>query len=175
MINRIYIIEDKKEDMDKIVQKLNALSQEKNVAECQFEFIPLEGTIKDEYDGQYFCFYEENVIRHIEEAIQSEEMQEGHRMCILLDIYITRDDFSNKTSGNQTGADLAKKIYLNFKERIPIYIITDAPWFATKCDVIMGIDLSEQFIPKNALLRYELEEDIDALFNFYRNEKITNA
>lgn len=175
MINRIYLVEDKSEDMRKIIEKLNTISQEKNTAECQFEFIPLNGTIEEDCEGQDFCFYEDNVLGSIEEAIQAEEMQEGHRMCILLDIYLTKDDFSSKTSGSHTGADLAKRIYLNFKERMPIYIITDAPWFATKCDVIMGVDLSEQFIPKNALLRYELEEDIDALFSFYRNEVIENA
>lgn len=175
MINRIYLVEDKSEDMNSIIQKLNTISQEKNTAECQFEFVPLEGTIEDEYEGQHFCFYEDDVIGRIEEAIHAEEMLEGHRICILLDIYLTKDDFSNKTPTSHTGADLAKRIYLNFKEKMPIYIITDAPWFATKCDVIMGIDLSEQFIPKNALLRYELEEDIDALFSFYRNEAIVNA
>ena len=175
MINRIYLVEDKSENMNNIVQKLNAISQEKNTAECQFEFIPLRGTVENECDGQNFCFYEDGVVTQIEETIHAEEMQEGHRMCILLDIYLTKDDFSQKTSGSHAGADLAKKIYLNFREKIPIYIITDAPWFATKCDVIMGIDLSEQFIPKNALLRYELEEDIDALFDFYQKEIVENA
>lgn len=175
MKNRIYLVEDKSDDMDRIVQKLNTISQEKNTLECQFEFIPLKGTVEEECEGQSFCFYEDNVLGRIEDAIQVEEMQAGHRIGILLDIYLTRDDFSNKTSGSHTGADLAKRIYQSFKEKMPIYIITDAPWFATKCDVIMGIDLSEQFIPKNALLRYELEEDINALFNFYRNEEIVNA
>lgn len=174
MRNRIYIIEDKTEDMDNIREKLNAISQEKNTEQCEFVFVPLAGTIEENYDGQEFLFYREEVITQLWE-LADEEARRGCRMCILLDIYLTTDDFFNKTSGNHTGADLAKKIYLNFRERMPIYIITDAPWFATKCDVIMGIDLSEQFIPKNALLRYELEEDIDRLFDFYQREEIINA
>lgn len=175
MTNRIYLIEDKVEDMDNILKKLNALSEVKSTEECTFEFAPLKGTIHETREGQSFCFYEENVIERIEETIATENVQPDHRMCILLDIYLTKDDFSSKVSGNNTGADLAKKIYLYFRKRLPIYIITDAPWFATKCDVIMGVDLSEQFIPKNALLRYNLEEDINMLFNFYQNEALINA
>lgn len=175
MNNIIYVIEDKNEDMDNVIQKLNEISERKNTAACHFEFAPLIGTVEKEFDGQYFRFYEEEIITRIEEVLYQEEQQTDHRMCILLDVYLTKNDFINKTSNSHTGADLAKKIYLSFRERLPIYIITDAPWFATKCDVIMGVDLSEQFIPKNALLRYELEEDIDMLFQFYRSEQIINA
>ena len=37
----------------------------------------------------------------------------------------------------------------------------------------MGTDLSEQYIAKNALLRYKFKDDIERLFAFYCNFKLT--
>ena len=48
-------------------------------------------------------------------------------------------------------------------------MITGTAIFSTQSDVVMGTDLSKQFIAKNALLRYKLENDIDKLFTFYKN------
>ena len=48
-------------------------------------------------------------------------------------------------------------------------MITASPVFAIQSDIIMGVDLSEQYIAKNALLRYKFENNIAKLFEFYQN------
>ena len=52
---------------------------------------------------------------------------------------------------------------------MPVYMITASPVFAIQSDIIMGVDLSEQYIAKNALLRYKFENNIAKLFEFYQN------
>ena len=52
---------------------------------------------------------------------------------------------------------------------MPVYMITASPVFAIQSDIIMGVDLSEQYIAKNALLRYKFKDNIDKLFDYYRN------
>lgn len=90
-----------------------------------------------------------------------------------MDVMLTKEDLDSNLSSYYPQADLAKKIYFRFRDRIPIYMITTSPVFATQSDVIMGVDLSEQYIAKDALLKYKIEDDINKLFAFYRNFKQT--
>lgn len=170
MRNIIYLIEDKLIDMDNITNKLNKIARDKNTEECEFEFVKLPGTVEYK-DGH--LFYENEIIEQVNALFH--QMKAGQRMCILLDTQLTKEDAGLESNNEYQKADLAKKIYFTFRQQVPIYIITSVPWFATQSDVIMGVDLSEQFIAKNALLKYELEEDINALFAFYQNKNISNA
>lgn len=177
MKNIIYLIEDNLKDMSAIMDKLNKMAEKKNTRECKFEFAALRGTIEYESERDKFLFYEDRIIDEVKEMFHKIEEDRNQRMCILLDIQLTKKDAGIESDGDNEyqKADLAKKIYFTFRSQIPMYIITSTPWFATQGDVIMGVDLSEQFIAKNAILTYELEEDIDALFKFYQDDKIKNA
>lgn len=172
MKNIIYIIEDNLKDMSGILDKLNKMAEKRNSPECKFEFTALCGTIEYEIKNEKYLSYEDGIIDEVKEILQKMEDDSEQRMCILLDIQLTK---KNESDNEYQKADLAKKIYFTFRRQIPMYIITSTPWFATQGDVIMGVDLSEQFIAKNAILTYELEEDIDALFEFYQDHKIKNA
>lgn len=173
MTNKIYVIEDCVKEANAIAKELNKKALIRETENCSFQFSVLPGTIAGEIAENDYMFYDDSVLNTIRERY--DELQDDERMCILLDIMLTKEDYSNARASSYPKVDLAKKIYFEFREQMPIYIITHAPWFATQGDVVMGVDLSEQFISKNAILRYKLEEDINRLFDFFKKEEIENA
>ncbi|MCI5874672.1 MAG: hypothetical protein PUJ55_16255 [Clostridiales bacterium] len=162
----IFLIEDCKSEAEQIIDKLHQEAEKRTKPEYSFCFKHLEGTRQTDYEGEKRAFYEPDVIERIEE-LHLQTVEKGEKMGILLDVLLTQEDIENTLSSYYPQADLAKQIYSKFHDSIPVYMITGTATFATQSDVIMGVDLSDQFIAKNALLRYELVQDIDKLFNFY--------
>lgn len=160
---KVLLIEDCQAEAANIVDQLNRQARKRNDAECVFRFEFLKGTIGD--GNNEHIYYDENVIDRIEECLQ--ETTED-KIGLLLDVLLTQKDIENTLASYYPQADLAKKIYFRFCDRIPVYMITGTATFSTKSDVIMGTNLSGQFIAKNALLRYKLEKDINKLFSFYK-------
>ncbi len=167
----IFLVEDRVDDAEKIVNSLTKLAREKNNNEYDFRFEPIVGRSEEEYEGKEYVFYDETVIEEIEEHLNIENIDpEDHdkqKAGLLLDILLTKEDIESNLSSYYPQPELAKKIYFRFYKRIPVYMITAFSAFAIQSDVIMGVDLSEQYIAKDALLRYEFKGDIDKLFNFY--------
>ncbi len=160
---KILLIEDCQKEAKEIVARLNERAEQKNDSKYTFHFEALEGTIEDGENGHKY--YESGVMKQIEKFLNDDHEEQ---IGLLLDVLLTKEDIENTLSSYYPQADLAKKIYFKFCDRIPIYMITGTATFATRSDVIMGIDLSNQFIAKNALLRYKLESEIDKLFLYYK-------
>lgn len=176
--HEIILIEDQKEQVTEIKDCLTKFAEERSDDECDYHFEHIKGTIEDEYEEEEYFFYDDSVIKEIEKKCSeakkyNEEKNDTKKVGLLLDVMLTKEDLDSNLSSYYPQADLAKKIYFKFRNEIPVYMITTSPVFATQSDVIMGVDLSEQYIAKGALLKYKIEDDIDKLFAFYRNFKQT--
>lgn len=172
----IILIEGQKKQATEIIDCLTRLAEVRSNDNCNYHFEHLKGTIEGEYEGEKYSFYDDSVIKEIEKRCSraerhNAEKRDVKKLGLLLDIMLTKEDLDSNLSSYYPQADLAKKIYFRFHDRIPVYMITTPPVFATQSDVIMGVDLSEQYIAKDALLRYKLEDDIDRLFAFYRKQQ----
>ncbi len=160
---KIFLIEDCQAEAADIVDQLNRQAEKRNDAEYVFGFEFLRGTVGNEDDEH--IYYDESVIDRIEDCLKEAA---GNEIGLLLDVLLTQKDIENTLASYYPQADLAKKIFFKFCDRIPVYMITGTPTFSTKSEVIMGTNLSGQFIAKNALLKYKLENDINKLFSFYK-------
>ena len=171
MKNKIYLIDDSINEAGNLIKQLNEIAQQKNTEEVQFEFAFLKGTIPCEYRGEEHFFYDEEIVDTIQKKYAAEN-KNGVRIGLLLDILLTKEDMESSYANYYPQVNVAKKIYFAFCKQIPTYLITSFPSFATQCDVIMGENLSEKFITKNAVLRYKIQDDIDRLFKFYETGEI---
>lgn len=165
----IFLIEDCEREAAEIIGKLNEIAGKRENPEYSFNFEYLKGTRQvEEYEGERRSFYEPVVLEDIR-RLYLKTKDQNEKMGILLDVLLTQEEIESTMSSYYAQADLARRIYFEFHDRVPIYVITSIN-FATQSDVVMGVDLSEQFIAKYALLKYELKQDIDKLFRFYEND-----
>lgn len=166
----IYLIEDNPEDMKKIIADLNHRAHDKfNTPENEYEFKPLEGTNRENYNEREWLFYDSRVIDRIKEIL-SEEKKRGNRMGLLLDVLLTKEDMENSLSAYYPTASIARKIYTEFNQKMPIHIITNLLMFGTQSEIIMGADLADSYIVKEAL-EYPFDDDVAAMFKKYRDWK----
>ena len=168
MRNKIVLINDSLQEANIMMTKLEQIAQEKSTPECQFEFVFLQGTEEGEISHEPYLFYKEDVIDQIKDLAQN--VQLGERICLLLDFMLQEKDYINVLNSNYPKIELAKKIYYQFRKKMPIYMFSRSPWFATKCDVIMGANLSNQFITRDALVRYNNQDAINKMFEFYSED-----
>lgn len=164
----IYLIEDEVEDARKLIEVLNEQAKQRNTKTEKYEFKLLRGTNKRVFNDREYYFYEETIINTIRERFDAENTEDV-RIGILLDIMLTEKDVKSMYAHYYPDADIAKKIYFEYSDTMPIYLISAFPGFATQCEVIMGRDLSDTFITKNAILRYNIQLDIDKMFHFFKN------
>lgn len=163
---KIFLIDDDIKLANNLIEQLNAIAQRKNNEAIQFEFAFLRGTSEEEYHGETHLFYDESVLEKIEET-RTNTIQNGEQIGLLLDILLTKEDMDSSYASYYPEAHIAKKVYNQFCKRMPIYLISSFPGFATQCDVIMGEELADKFITHNAILQYKIQDDIDKLFQFY--------
>lgn len=166
MTIKIYLIEDCVEEAKELLEKLREIAQEKNTHEINFEFQHLRGTQEGTVENKTYLFYEENIVRELD-RIYNNETTENVKIGILLDMMLTEADVRSRYAHYYPEAAIAKKIYFGLNKKMPIYLISSYPEFATQCEVIMGEDLSDKFITKNAVLRYNIQADIDKMFKFF--------
>lgn len=164
---RIYLIEDYEPDADAILQELMNKAKNKNTDDLQFEFISLPGTNRKKVREKEYLFYDDTIMQTLEEKY-NEENNGNVKIGVLLDVMLVQEDVESSYAHYYPEASIAKKIYFDFSDKMPIYFISAYPEFATQCEVIMGEDLSDKFITKNAVLRYHIQADIDKMFNFYK-------
>lgn len=160
----ICLIEDKIPDKDDIISLLQQKMPQNLQNELSFDWLEGDGNRRDAYH-----FYTESVLQKIEEK-KFELEAAGDSMGILLDLILTEEEFDNAGNSFFLKIDLAKKIYFQYRDAIPIYIVTVINSFGAQCDVIMGEDLSDRYVTKRALLRYKMENSINDLFKYYKNE-----
>lgn len=161
----IYVIEDNQDDMKKITEKLNEYAGK--YKEDEFEFIPLEGTLRQLYMDKNWKFYEPEILDRIRGKL-SEESEKGNMMGLLLDVLLTKEDIEYSLSKYYPRASIAREIYSEFHEKMPVYMITNISMFGTQSDIIMGVNLSDSYIPKEALW-YPFDDDVKAMFDKYRS------
>lgn len=170
MKNLIIVIEDMKEDAIKIKDTLEEYLVKDQLNNCQFEieWLPGEKEVADD-NGKVHFYYNDSVIEAIAMRKKQAE-EEGKKVGILLDILLTQEE--TETAGNLVypKVNLAKKIYFQYKDIIPIYIVTSINYFGAQCDAIMGADLSKCYIAKAALLDYKMQESINKMLDYYINQ-----
>lgn len=173
---KIFLIEDRIADAAKIIDSLNDWAKKENDEKYNFCFKLIKGKNKEVYEEEDYLFYDETVIKEMENHIKNEnnncENHDIERTGLLLDILLTKEDLESNLSNYYPQPELAKKIYFKFYKRIPVYMITSFSAFAIQSDVIMGVDLSEKYIAKDAILRYKIRDDIHKMFDFYRRFKL---
>lgn len=168
IVYKIIVIEDRKKDAEEVVKSLETLAADRNDSEYNFRIEYLGGKKAEKYEEEEYLFYDNSVINEIEEKCL-ESKRNGERIGLLLDVMLTKEELESSLSSYYPQAELAKQIYFKFHNSIPVYMITASPVFATQSDIIMGVDLSEQYIAKKALVRYKFKDNINNLFDFYRN------
>ena len=164
----IILIEDRKQDVAEILDCLKESAKEKS-DKYDFHFEHIQGTEECNYEGEEYLFYNESILQTIEQKCAEARDQSKEKIGLLLDVMLTKEDLESSLSSYYPQAALAKRIYFEFHDSMPVYMITASPVFAIQSDIIMGVDLSEQYIAKNALLRYKFENNIAKLFEFYQN------
>lgn len=163
----IYLIEDRVKDMRDILEKLNAFAQNKKSQNNNyiFQFKPLKGTVAKRCYEDDWVFYEPRVIEDIRDR-KAEEEEKGNKMGLLLDILLTKADIDYSRSKYYPKASIASKIYSEFHEKMPIYIITNILNFGTQSDIIMDADLRDSFILKGCL-EYPGDVYVKSMFDKY--------
>ena len=164
---KIYLIEDYEPDAEAILRELNQVAQSKNTDDLQFEFISLPGTNRKKVREKEYLFYDDTIVNTLQKK-RNTENKENIKIGVLLDVMLVQEDVESSYAHYYPEASIAKKIYFKFSDQMPIYLISAYPEFATQCEVIMGENLSDKFITKNAVLRYHIQADIDKMFDFYK-------
>lgn len=163
----IYLIEDNIKDIQYVLSKLNNCAQNNKYTDNKyvFQFKPLEGTIaKTKYNCDW-KFYEPGVIGEIRKKMAEEEGQ-GNKMGLLLDVLLTEKDLDYSRSRYYPRAGIARDIYSEFNELMPIYIISGILNFGTQSDIIMGVDLRNSYILKDSL-DYPGDVYVKSMFDKY--------
>lgn len=166
----IYLIEDCEENANKTLQKLNEIAPKYEDQQTAFEFKLLKGVIPGEHKGKQYVFYDQRILRQIEECIEGER-NAGNQIGLLLDVMLTQEDIEESAKSYYTHASISREIFFRFKDNVPIYIITSTYTFASYSDITMGENLSRQFINQLRLAEDpfdSLEGDLDRLFRFYK-------
>lgn len=167
----VYLIEDREKNAKEILEKLNAVETEYSNNEYSFSFELLEGSVPGEYEGEKYIFYDSTVYKQIERH-SAEEKEKGNRVGLLLDVLLTLEDIERTSESYYPQVSISRNIFDQFRDCIPIYFITTTSAFGGQSDIIMGQDLSEQYIKQQRLVRDPQESigaDLDRLFSFYRN------
>lgn len=167
----IYLIEDRKKHAEQTLGKLRAARAEYAGNEYDFQFELLEGDIPQIYDGEPYVFYDQNILTKIETKVEKEN-EEENRVGLLLDVMLTQEDIEKSKNSYYVQASISRDIFFKFKERIPIYLISESATFAPYSDIIMGVNLSEQFINQARLAQDPIDSlkgDFKRLFTFYQN------
>lgn len=169
----IYLIEDCEEHAEKTIQKLQTAAPEYANDEYNFQFELLKGTLPQRYEDKQYVFYDQNILNEIESNIEK-EAGAGNKVGLLLDVMLTQEDIEKSKNSYYTHASISRDIFFKFKGKIPIYIVTISASFASYSDIIMGVNLSEQFINEARLARDpvdSLKGDFKRLFTFYQDFK----
>lgn len=170
---KVYLIEDCTQHAKDTLAKLTEFAPEYSKNEYKFEFELIKGTVSKEYEDESYLFYEkEDILKKIEEHIK--KTQKDDRMGLLLDVLLTQDDMEQTMESYYPQASISRDIFFKFSDKIPIYIVTATSAFGGQSDIIMGTDLSEQYINQQRLVRDSkdtLKGDLDRLFSYYLNFK----
>lgn len=167
----IYLIEDCEERAEKTIQKLQTVAPEYAKDEYTFQFELMKGNIPQRYEDKQYAFYDQNIMNEIETNIEKEAC-EGSKVGLLLDVMLTQEDIEKSKNSYYAHASISRDIFFKFKGKIPIYIVTISSTFAAYSDIIMGVNLSEQFINQARLERDpadSLKGDFERMFTFYWN------
>lgn len=170
---KVYLIEDCMKNANETLAKLNEVAPKHDENKYMFEFELIKGTVPQKYDNKDYCFYEkEDILEKIEERIK--KVQNGDRMGLLLDVLLTKEDMAQTLDSYYPQASISRDIFFKFSEDIPIYIVTETSAFGGQSDIIMGTNLSEQYINQQRLVRDSedtLKAELYRLFSFYLNFK----
>lgn len=165
---KIFLIEDCCKHATEAIKTLEEVAKQYTDM-GKFRFTWLKGTVSDSREsGRYYFYDEKRIIEQIEIEI-SNAKENGDQIGVLLDTLLTKEDIDNALESYYPQATVAREIYFNYYQKIPIYIITSTGAFAGQSSIIMGKDLSEQYIEYKILVHKEnaSKADIDKLFAFY--------
>ncbi len=163
---KIYLIEDEQKHVNETISKLTEAASERKSGNA-FGFEWLEGTVKTEQNGH--IFYEKTILNQIRDCIKRDG-ENGILAGLLLDTLLTQEDIECTKTSYYARASIARDIFIQFYEQVPIYIITATSAFGSQSDIIMGKDLAEQYINQRRLTANPLKnvrEDTERLFRFY--------
>lgn len=164
---KLLLIEDDVNDVEKITEAINNFENvnvEGQDYHFEVEYLPGNGEVETLRERDYL-FYDEQVLERIEEKIVENNVE--IKLGLLLDVVLTREELESKDKNFYPEVNMARIIYDKFHNRLPIYILTSVPSFYTHSERIMGVDLSEQFIPKEVLLKFKMKSMLDKLKNYY--------
>lgn len=168
---KVYLIEDCKQHANETLDKLMKVAPDYNNKEYFFEFELIEGTVSKEYDNNKYLFYEKkDILKKIEKRIR--DMHNGDKMGLLLDVLLTQDDMEQTIASYYPQASISRDIFFKYSDKIPIYIITATSAFGGQSDIIMGTNLSEQYINQQRLIRDSKEtikKELGRMFSYYLN------
>ncbi len=165
---KIFLIEDCVGHKNEIVKVLNnAAGQYAEKYDFKFEW--LRGTSEPEdVEHEEHIFYDSEIVGELEEKIK-EGKSKGECTGILLDIMLTKEDIKRTLTSYYAYASISRDIYYKFNREIPIYIISTSASFGGQSAMIMGTDLSNQFVKFGDLKKPDHKEDTDRLFSFYQD------
>ncbi|MBQ8230391.1 MAG: hypothetical protein IJZ34_00465 [Lachnospiraceae bacterium] len=164
---KLLLIEDDVNDVGLITDAINEFEDVDWMGtEYHFvvEHLPGMGE-KEKIRGREYLFYDDHILDEIEQRIQKKA--NGINLGLLLDVVLTKDELESKDKNFYPEVNMARTIYERFHDKLPIYVLTSVPSFYTHSERIMGADLSEQFIPKEVLLKYKMKSMLEKLKNYY--------
>lgn len=168
-VYKIYLIEDCKKHAHETLVKLREVAPDYNNDKFTFEFELIEGSVSSEYEKNKYLFYEKkDIFKKINKRIK--DIQKGDKMGLLLDVLLTQEDMEQTMASYYPRASISRDIFFKFSDVIPIYIITATSAFGGQSDIIMGTNLSEQYINQQRLIRDSkdtIKEELGRLFAYY--------
>lgn len=165
---KIFLIEDCLEHANETIDVLNNAAGQ-YAEEYEFKFEWLQGTSEPEdFEHEKYIFYEPEIVERLAEKIK-EGKSRGECTGILLDVMLTKEDIEKTLGDYYAHASISRDIYYRFNREIPIYIISISSSFGGQSAMIMGTDLTNQFIKYRVLKKEDNKEDTDRLFSYYQD------
>lgn len=161
---KLLLIEDELLEAEEIVASVKELFKNETVHHFEIEHLPGQGgevTLRD----RNYLFYNDSIIQDIQGRIDN--CEKGTTIGLLLDVVLTEEELDSKYKNFYPEVKVARKIYDAFQDKIPIYIVTSVPNFFTHSVKIMGVELSDQFILKDVLLKYRTQSTIKNFKDYF--------
>lgn len=101
-----------------------------------------------------FWYYDESIYDELEKKI-GQNQKDGIRTGILLDVSLSKEEYSKASVNDYSGFKIAREIYEKFDEKAGIYIVTSIREFSAQVLSLMGTkELIKRYISKALVTEY---------------------
>lgn len=120
--------------------------------------------------GKEYYFYTDKVLEDLEKKVENKESK---KICILLDVILTKQEQEKCDVNEFKKVELSRKIYDRFESQCNLYLITGIRSFGTLAFGIFGREnMKDQYIPRELVGDYASFTAISQALYWLNNGKV---